>query len=177
MEHSLPELRDKLGDRLGIAWFADRPLRQSHPDHASCRSGPWARTHSAPSEITGHARVHRQALGTEDLRPAGSNLNARQPESGADRGLENPRRLHHPADVSADERQIKQDRHQAKARVFRDPARYEAISTALLDTIYDIHTPEEATQDILQPERQPLMLTAFTNEATTWLGYLHVDPF
>ena len=50
----------------------------------------------------------------------------------------------------------KRDRHHAKARVFRDPARYEAISTALLDTIYDIHTPEEATQDILRSLKDSL---------------------
>ena len=52
--------------------------------------------------------------------------------------------------------QTKRDRHHAKARVFRDPARYDAISTALLDTIYDIHTPEEATQDILRSLKDSL---------------------
>ena len=43
---------------------------------------------------------------------------------------------------------------QSKARVFRDPVQYEAISDALLDTIYDIRSPEEATQDILNSLRE-----------------------
>ena len=33
--------------------------------------------------------------------------------------------------------------------VFRDPERYDTISDHLLDTIYDIETPEEASQNIL----------------------------
>tara|TARA_B100002051_G_scaffold123050_1_gene117204 strand:+ start:758 stop:2014 length:1257 start_codon:yes stop_codon:yes gene_type:complete len=37
-----------------------------------------------------------------------------------------------------------------KAMVLRDPERYETISEHLLDTIYDIETPEEATTNILQ---------------------------
>ena len=36
-----------------------------------------------------------------------------------------------------------------KAMVFRDPERYETISEHLLDTIYDIETPIEATESIL----------------------------
>ena len=44
---------------------------------------------------------------------------------------------------------VKAARGQVKARVFRDPVRYDAVSDALLDTIYDIRTPEEASQDIL----------------------------
>ena len=39
---------------------------------------------------------------------------------------------------------------QSKARVFRDPERYEAISDALLDTIYDVSSPEESSQKILK---------------------------
>ncbi|WP_038547462.1 extracellular solute-binding protein [Synechococcus sp. KORDI-100] len=44
-----------------------------------------------------------------------------------------------------------------KAMVFRDPERYDTISDHLLDTIYDIETPEEASQNILtalQEEKQ-----------------------
>ena len=41
-------------------------------------------------------------------------------------------------------------RDHAKARVFRDPSRYEAVSNALMDTIYDIHSPATATQTILK---------------------------
>ena len=37
-----------------------------------------------------------------------------------------------------------------KAMVFRDPERYETISDHLLDTIYDIETPEEATKAIIK---------------------------
>ena len=43
---------------------------------------------------------------------------------------------------------------QSKARVFRDPERYETISDALLDTIYDVSTPEESTQRILKSLRE-----------------------
>ena len=43
---------------------------------------------------------------------------------------------------------------QSKARVFRDPERYETISDALLDTIYDVSTPEESTQKIIQSLRK-----------------------
>ena len=39
---------------------------------------------------------------------------------------------------------------QIKARVFRDPEQYATISEALLDTVYDVITPEEATEDILE---------------------------
>ena len=42
----------------------------------------------------------------------------------------------------------------AKARIFRDPESYEAISDALLDTIYDIRTPEESTEQIFQDMRE-----------------------
>ena len=43
---------------------------------------------------------------------------------------------------------------QSKARVFRDPERYETISNALLDTIYDVNSPEESTQKILKSLRE-----------------------
>ena len=43
---------------------------------------------------------------------------------------------------------------QSRARVFRDPARYQAISEALLDTIYEIRSPEESTQDIIKSLRE-----------------------
>ena len=43
---------------------------------------------------------------------------------------------------------------QSRARVFRDPARYQAISDALLDTIYEIRSPEESTQDIIKSLRE-----------------------
>ena len=42
---------------------------------------------------------------------------------------------------------------QSKARVFRDPARYQEISDALMDTIYDIRSPEESTKDIIKSLR------------------------
>ena len=42
----------------------------------------------------------------------------------------------------------------AKARIFRDPESYESISDALLDTIYDIRTPEESTEQIFQDLRE-----------------------
>ena len=41
-----------------------------------------------------------------------------------------------------------------KAMVFRDPERYETISDHLLDTIYDIETPEEATEAIINALRE-----------------------
>ena len=37
-----------------------------------------------------------------------------------------------------------------KARIFRDPIRYDAISNALLETIYDVRTPEQGAAQILQ---------------------------
>ena len=43
---------------------------------------------------------------------------------------------------------------QSKARVFRDPERYETISDALLDTIYDVSSPEQSTQKILTSLRE-----------------------
>ena len=43
---------------------------------------------------------------------------------------------------------------QSKARVFRDPERYETISDALLDTIYDVRSPEESTQNIIKNLRE-----------------------
>ena len=43
---------------------------------------------------------------------------------------------------------------QSKARVFRDPERYEAISEALLDTIYDVRSPEESSEYILKNLRE-----------------------
>ncbi|AII48150.1 sugar ABC transporter substrate-binding protein [Synechococcus sp. KORDI-52] len=42
----------------------------------------------------------------------------------------------------------------SKARVFRDPERYEAISNALLDTIYDVSSPEQSSQKILKSLRE-----------------------
>ena len=42
----------------------------------------------------------------------------------------------------------------AKARIFRDPESYKSISDALLDTIYDIRTPEESTEQIFQDLRE-----------------------
>ena len=42
----------------------------------------------------------------------------------------------------------------AKARIFRDPESYDTISDALLDTIYDIRTPEESTEQIFQDMRK-----------------------
>ena len=42
---------------------------------------------------------------------------------------------------------------QSKARIFRDPARYQDISDALMDTIYDIRSPEESTKDIINSLR------------------------
>ena len=42
----------------------------------------------------------------------------------------------------------------AKARIFRDPESYDTISDALLDTIYDIRTPEESTEQIFQDLRE-----------------------
>ena len=41
-----------------------------------------------------------------------------------------------------------------KARIFRDPVRYDTISNALLDTIYDIQTPEQGAEQILQGLRE-----------------------
>ena len=41
-----------------------------------------------------------------------------------------------------------------KARIFRDPIRYDTISAALLDTIYDIQTPEQGAEQILQGLRE-----------------------
>ena len=41
-----------------------------------------------------------------------------------------------------------------KARIFRDPVRYDTISAALLDTIYDIQTPEQGAEQILQGLRE-----------------------
>ena len=43
---------------------------------------------------------------------------------------------------------------QSKARVFRDPERYDTISDALMDTIYDVSSPEESTQKILKSLRE-----------------------
>ena len=43
---------------------------------------------------------------------------------------------------------------QSKARVFRDPERYETISDALLDTIYDVSSPAESTQIIIKSLRE-----------------------
>ena len=43
---------------------------------------------------------------------------------------------------------------QSKARVFRDPARYQEISDALMDTIYDVRSPEESTKDIIKSLRR-----------------------
>ena len=42
---------------------------------------------------------------------------------------------------------------QSKARIFRDPARYQEISDALMDTIYDVRSPEESTKDIINSLR------------------------
>ena len=39
-------------------------------------------------------------------------------------------------------------------RIFRDPIRYDTISAALLDTIYDIQTPEQGAEQILQGLRE-----------------------
>ena len=46
------------------------------------------------------------------------------------------------------------DKMRVKARIFRDPVRYEIISDALLDTIYDIQTPEQGAEQILQGLRE-----------------------
>ena len=37
-----------------------------------------------------------------------------------------------------------------KARIFRDPVRYDTISDALLNTIYDIQSPEQGAEQILR---------------------------
>ena len=41
-----------------------------------------------------------------------------------------------------------------KALIFRDPLKYEKVSDALLDTIYDIATPQESTKAILRDLRE-----------------------
>ena len=43
---------------------------------------------------------------------------------------------------------------QVKARIFRDQMSYDTISDALLDTIYDVRTPKESTEQILQDLKQ-----------------------
>jgi len=43
---------------------------------------------------------------------------------------------------------------QSKARVFRDQEHYETISDALMDTIYDVSSPEESGQKILKSLRE-----------------------
>ena len=44
--------------------------------------------------------------------------------------------------------------HRVKALIFRDPLKYEKVSDALLDTIYDIATPRESTKAILRDLRE-----------------------
>ena len=41
-----------------------------------------------------------------------------------------------------------------RARIFRDPIRHETVADALLDTIYDIRSPEQGTEQILQGLRE-----------------------
>ena len=40
--------------------------------------------------------------------------------------------------------------HRVKALIFRDSLKYDKVSDALLDTIYDIKSPQESTKTILR---------------------------
>ena len=43
---------------------------------------------------------------------------------------------------------------QARARVFRDPEKFKTILDTLLNTVYDIRSSEESTQEILKSLRK-----------------------
>ena len=54
--------------------------------------------------------------------------------------------------AQSDDKRLKPVR--VKALIFRDPLKYEKVSDALLDTIYDIATPQESTKAILRDLRE-----------------------
>ena len=154
---SLPELRDKMQDRLGIAGLPIGPSGKAIP---TTRLQVWALGSNSSSaqrqkslamlEFIGKPWAQKTfALQSRTSMPVNQKA-APIVASKIPGGLTTLQMYLQMSDKS------KRDRHQAKARVFRDPARYEAISTALLDTIYDIHTPEEATQDILRSLKDSL---------------------
>lgn len=148
---SLPELREQLNNNLGIAGL---PLGPSGKAMPTTRLQVWAlgRNSSAAQrrkalamlDFIGKPWAQKTfALQTRTAMPV--NQKAAPIVASKIPGGLNTLQLYLQNSSMAQRNRV-----QAKARVFRDPSRYDAISTALLDTIYDIHSPEEATQEILQ---------------------------
>ena len=154
---SLPELRDKLKDRLGIAGLPIGPSEKAIP---TTRLQVWALGKNSSSTQRQKALAMLDFIGkpwaqkTFALQARTSMpVNQKAAPIVASKipgGLNTLQMYLQTSDKT------KRNKHQAKARVFRDPARYEAISTALLDTIYDIHSPEEATKEILSSLKDSL---------------------
>lgn len=147
---SLPELREQLKGRLGTASLPQGPAGTVRPTTrlqiwALGRNSSTAQRTKALSILDFVSKPWAQktyTLQTKTSIPVNQKA-AAIVASKIPGGLRTVELLEKIADSDAGSRD------HAKARVFRDPSRYEAISNALMDTIYDIHSPAEATQTIL----------------------------
>ena len=151
--NNLRGLKQKLGDRLGVTALPKGP-NQNHA--ATTRLEVWALGRNSSRLQRSKALVmldfvtkpwaqKTYSLATNNAMPV-SQKAATVVASKIPGGNEALRNY-----LSA-ERPLSKRR--VKARIFRDPVRYETISDALLDTIYDIQTPEQGAEQILQGMRE-----------------------
>ena len=155
---NLPELREKMQDKLGIGGIPKGPSKKLR---AMTRLSVWSLgRNSSPRQrekaltfidfITKPWAQKTYALRNKTSFPVDKNA-AKIVASKIPGGLS--------ALAQYEEQAVKVSAaaSRTKAMVFRDPERYDTISEHLLDTIYDIETPEEASQNILnalQEEKQ-----------------------
>ena len=151
---NLQRLRLAMGDELGLAPLPRGPARSRH---ASTRLEVWALgRNSSPHQrrkalvmlefITKPWAQKTYALASASAMPVSQKAAAIVASKipGGSEALRNYVQSEEPA-----KREVR-----VKARIFRDPVRYETISDALLDTIYDIRTPEQGTDQILEGLRE-----------------------
>ena len=151
---NLKRLRAEMGDNLGIASLPQGPAERSR---ASTKLEVWALgRNSSPLQrrkalvmldfITKPWAQKTYALMSSSAMPVSQKAAAIVASKipGGSEALNNFAQI--------DEKRLKP--HRVKALIFRDPLKYEKISDALLDTIYDIATPQESTKAILRDLRE-----------------------
>ena len=151
---NLKRLRAEMGDNLGIASLPQGPAERSR---ASTKLEVWALgRNSSPLQrrkalvmldfITKPWAQKTYALMSSSAMPVSQKAAAIVASKipGGSEALNNFAQIN--------EKRLKP--HRVKALIFRDPLKYEKISDALLDTIYDIKTPQESTKAILRDLRE-----------------------
>ena len=152
---NLPELREKMKDRLGVTGLPKGPSRSLR---AATRLSIWSLGKNSSQRqreksmvfidfITKPWAQKTYALRNKQSFPVDKNaakiVASKMP--GGEAAL---------ARYEKEAMKVTATAARTKAMVFRDPERYETISDHLLDTIYDIETPEEATKAIINALRE-----------------------